>query len=104
MNTKKFRIVSRIKEIPVLVREAEYAGKDMDAQREINSLVEQLAKGNENPGIGAQPLFNGVKELRGRKRAQVYVQKIDNDTYELLGKSVKSNQGKVIGILEKHYG
>ena len=37
---------------PALVREAERAGRDQDAQRSLNNLVEQLSLGNRNPGIG----------------------------------------------------
>jgi len=44
--TGKKAIVSRIKENPALVREAERARRDQDAQRSLNNLVEQLSLGN----------------------------------------------------------
>ena len=47
----KVEIVYRIKENPALVRKAERAGRDQDAQISINNLVEQLSLGNRNPGI-----------------------------------------------------
>jgi|GEM_PF-1111596 len=99
----KVKIVYRIKENPALVREAERAGRDYDAQRSINNLVEQLSLGNRNPGIGTENVFKDVYELRGKNRARVYYREVGGKI-EILGKSVKSNQQKVINILKKMYG
>ena len=96
-------IVHRIKDNPSLVREAEKAGRDHDAQKSINHLIEQLSLGNPNPGIGTEHLFKNVYELRGKNRARVYYRKVDGKI-EILGKSAKKNQGKVINILKKMYG
>ena len=98
----KVEIVYRIKENPALVREAERAGRDQDAQRSINNLVEQLSLGNRNPGIGTENVFKDVYELRGKNRARVYYREVGGKI-EILGKSVKSNQQKVINILKKMY-
>jgi hypothetical protein len=46
---RKIEIINRIKENPALVREAERAGRDQDAQRSINNLVKQISLGNRNP-------------------------------------------------------
>ncbi len=94
---RKIEIVYRIKENPALVREAQRAGRDQDAQRSLNNLVEQLALGNRNPGIGTENVFKDVYELRGKNRARVYYREVDGKI-EILGKSVKSNQQKVINI------
>jgi len=59
----KIEIVSRIKENPALVREAQRAGRDQDAQRSLNNLVEQLSLGNRNPGIVTENVFKDVYEL-----------------------------------------
>lgn len=99
---RKIEIVYRIKENPALVREAQRAGHDQDAQRSLNNLVEQLALGNQNPGIGTENVFKDVYELRGKNRARVYYREVDGKI-EILGKSVKSNQQKVINILKKMY-
>ena len=99
---KKIEIVYRIKENPALVREAERAGRDQDAQRSLNNLVEQLSLGNRNPGIGTENVFKDVSELRGKNRARVYYREVDGKI-EILGKSVKNNQQKVINILKKMY-
>ena len=99
----KIEIVYRIKENPALVREAQRAGRDQDAQRSLNNLVDQLSLGNRNPGIGTENVFKDVYELRGKNRARVYYREVDGKI-EILGKSVKSNQQKVINILKKMYG
>lgn len=98
----KIEIVYRIKENSALVREAERAGRDQDAQRSLNNLVEQLSLGNRNPGIGTENVFKDVYELRGKNRARVYYREVDGKI-EILAKSVKSNQQKVINILKKMY-
>jgi hypothetical protein len=98
----KIEIVYRIKENPALVREAERAGRDQAAQRSLNNLVEQLSLGNRNPGIGTENVFKDVYELRGKNRARVYYREV-NGKIEILGKSVKSNQQKVINIFKKMY-
>ena len=103
LKEKKIEIVYKIKENPALIREAERAGRDQDAQRSINNLVEQLSLGNRNPGIGTENVFKDVYELRGKNRARVYYREVDGKI-EILGKSVKSNQQKVINILKKMYG
>jgi hypothetical protein len=102
VKAEKIEIVYRIKENPALVREAERAGRDQDAQRSLNNLIEQLSLGNQNPGIGTENVFKNVFELRGKNRARVYYRKVDAKI-EILAKSVKSNQQKVINILKKLY-
>ena len=57
-------LVYRIKEDSGLVRAAESACKDRDVQDGINHLIDELAKGNPNPGIGNRPLGNGLTEYR----------------------------------------
>jgi hypothetical protein len=57
---RKIEIVYRIKENPALAREAQRAGRDQDAQRSLNNLVEQLALGNQNSGIGTENVFKDV--------------------------------------------
>ena len=101
----KVEIVYRIKENPALVREAERMGKDLKAQKDVNNLIEQLSLGNDNPGIGNRRVkgLKNVSEARGRNEGRVYFREKDGKI-EILGKSVKSNQPKVINILKKMYG
>ena len=98
----KIEIVYRIKEDSRLIGEAESAGKDQDAQRYSNSLIEQLSLGNRNLRIGTQHLFKDVYELRGKNRARVYYHKGDGKI-EILGKLLKSNQDRVINLLKEKY-
>ena len=84
-----------------LVREANRLGSTH--QRSIDSLTAQLASGNTNPGIGTKHLFNGVYEARARDGARLYFI-VSADDIVIVGKSTKSNQRRVIGILEELYG
>lgn len=98
----KIEIVYRIKENPALVREAERMGRDQAAQKDVNNLIEQLSLGNQNPGIGngrVQGLKN-VSEARGRNEGRVYFRE-KGGKIEILAKSNKDNQKKVIDILQK---
>lgn len=98
----KVEIVYRIKENPALVREAERMGKDQAAQKDVNNLIEQLSLGNDNPGIGNRRVkgLKNVSEARGRNEGRVYFLEKDGKI-EILAKSNKDNQNKVIGILQK---
>lgn len=99
---RKIEIVYRIKENPALIREAERMGKDQAAQKDGNNLIEQLSLGNDNPGIGNRRVKNlkDVLEARGRNQGRVYFREKDGKI-EILAKSNKDNQNKVIDILQK---
>lgn len=71
-------------------------GKDQDTQKNLNHLVDQLSLKNENLGIGNWP----VEGLKNVSEGPVYFQEKDVKI-EILGKSNKGNQKKVIGILQK---
>ena len=98
----KKEIVYRIKENPALVREAERMGRDQAAQKDVNNLIEQLSLGNDNPGIGNRRVkgLKNVSEARGRNEGRVYFQEKD-EKIEILAKSNKDNQNKIIDILQK---
>jgi hypothetical protein len=102
VEVKKIEIVYRIKENPALVREAQRMGKDQAAQKDVNNLIEQLSLKNENPGIGNRRVqgLKNVSEARGRNEGRVYFREKDGKL-EILGKSNKDNQKKVIAILQK---
>ena len=96
------RLVSPISDDPLLVREAERTGRSL--QGEIDRLTAQLGQGNLNPGIGSRRLpFGGVFEARSRGGARVYFRH-GADSIEILAKSSKANQGRVISRLEDLYG
>lgn len=101
-NKPVIELVYRIKKNPALVREAQRMGKDQAAQKDVNNLIEKLSLGNKNPGIGNRRVqgLKNVSEARGRNEGRVYFRKKDGKI-EILGKSTKDNQEKVIAILEK---
>jgi hypothetical protein len=99
--TKDIRISSRIGEHSGLVREAEAAAKSHQAS--IDALTAQLAKGNMQPGIGSKNVFGNIFEARTRDGARVYFRKLPGEI-QVLGKSTKANQSRVISILQSMYG
>ncbi|MCR8962558.1 hypothetical protein O0550_04885 [Brevibacillus halotolerans] len=99
----KYYVNSRIDEDSFLIRETEKAMKDKKLQAEENHLLNEYLKGNSNPGSGNNYLFNGVFELRSKNGARVYL-RTEGDTVEILAKSDKKNQSKVIERLEEIYG
>ncbi|MDH0864173.1 polymorphic toxin-type HINT domain-containing protein [Mitsuaria sp. GD03876] len=94
-------VSSRIKESPRLVKEADVAGKSH--QESLDRLMEQLRKGNTNPGIGTKPIGSGLSEARARDGARVYFRETENGI-EILGKSSKANQESVIKEVLRVFG
>jgi RHS repeat-associated protein len=94
-------VTSRIKESPRLVKEAEKAGKSN--QDGIDRLMEQIRRGNTNPGLGSEPIGDGLSEARGRDGSPVYFRETPNGI-EILGKSNKDNQPSVIGEVRRIFG
>lgn len=101
-NTTCRLIFSSIKRDKLLQRAAEEAGRSVQAS--LDHLVQQLAKGNMNPGIGTKGVFANVLEARARDGARVYFREGANGTIEILAKSNKANQEKVIRRLQELYG
>ncbi len=89
-----------IKESSKLIKEAEKAGKSH--QNGLDKLVKELLKGNTNPGIGTKPVGMGISELRHSDGSRVYI-RTRGDTIEILGKSNKGNQQKVIDEILKTF-
>lgn len=69
---------------------------------EANSLLEQHAKGNENPGIGSKTLGKGVCYLRGRKGTRLFYRQKDDKT-EWLAVCDKSTEPRAIAALRKEF-
>ena len=68
----------------------------------ISVVKKQLSLGNDNPGIGNRRVKNlkNVSGACGRNEGRVYFREKDGKI-EILAKSNKDNQNKVIGILQK---
>src|SRR5690554_3813228 len=62
---------------------------------EANALINQLSKGNLNPGIGTKNIGKGIFEARSKGGARVYFRN-NNGGIEVLGYSHKGNQQTVI--------
>lgn len=87
---------------PGLVKAAEEMGKNQAVQAEANKLIAEFLKGNTNPGIGSKNLFKGISYLRGKNGARIFY-RIKDGVMEILGKSSKANEQKVINILKRLY-
>ncbi|MBL0028896.1 MAG: hypothetical protein IPO95_07470 [Rhodanobacteraceae bacterium] len=72
-------------------------------QGSLDKLVGELAKGNMNPGLGTKHLFGGIFEARARDGARVYFRQL-KEGIEVVAKSAKDNQAKVIDKLKDLYG
>ena len=95
-----FRITSKINADSLLIREAERAGAS--SQTSLDNLVTKLASGNLNPGIGTKNVFGNIFEARAADGARVYFRQ-SRDGVEILAKSNKANQDKVINRLRQLY-
>ncbi|EAY24864.1 putative cell wall-associated protein [Microscilla marina ATCC 23134] len=103
-STKGVEITFKTKEVPAIAKLAEQTFVGNEALRnEANGLLEQVKKGNDNPGIGTKSIGDGIHELRGRKGVRIYFKNTDNGI-EILGYSDKKNQQKVIKKLKEVYG
>ena len=90
----KLELTSSIDKDPRLVKAAKEMGKNERIQQEANHLIDELSKGNENPGLGTKNLFKDVSYLRGRNRARVFYRRTATG-YEILGKADKANEKTV---------
>lgn len=99
-NTTK--LTSSISKDSRLVKEAQKMGQNQRIQQESNELINQFITGNTNPGIGNKNLFKDINYLRGRNGARVFFRNTSNGI-EILAKADKSNEQKVIKILEELY-
>ncbi|MEM1223390.1 MAG: RHS repeat-associated core domain-containing protein [Verrucomicrobiota bacterium] len=102
-NDNEKTITSRIKENKSLVKEANKLGGGQ--QKSADNLVDQLKQGNMNPGIGTKEIkgLSGVFEARARDGARVYFRNTSEGGIEILGKSTKGNQQKVIDLIKKTF-
>ena len=102
--TYQAAVTSRISEDPALVREAEEAGDDSLVQRDLNNLQVQLANGNMNPRLGNKRTFRNRYYLRQRKKWRQALFRIVGENIEIVGKSSKANEQRVIDRLRELYG
>jgi len=92
------KVTSSIKESNALVSYAQKAGKSV--QREIDHLTNYLHQGYFNAGKGAKYLFNGIYEAR-LGAARVYFTFTEKDVVNIVAKSNKGDQPRVLKLLRK---
>jgi hypothetical protein len=99
---KKIEIVDRIKKDPRLVKQAKIMGNNQKAQKDVNHLTKQLSLGNKNTGIKNRRIksLKDVSEAHARNGGRVYFRN-RNGKIEILGKSTKNTQKKVLKILQE---
>lgn len=80
---------------------------DKKTLKQIDHLLDQVNKGNLNPGIGNNVIKSGnnviFREFRHRGGARVYFQNTERGI-EILGYSNKANQQKVINLIKHQHG
>lgn len=97
-------MTSAIGDDPLLTKAAEQAGKNEAVQRDLGNLFEQLSQGNMNPGIDSKALAGtDVTYARGANGGRLFFRNV-NDGIQIVGKSDKGNESKVIARLMQLYG
>nr|WP_202425929.1 polymorphic toxin-type HINT domain-containing protein [Streptomyces sp. HUCO-GS316] len=95
---------SVISEDSSLVKAAQQAGKNQKVQADLDSLFQQLSRGNMNPGLGSKALAGtDVTYARGRNGGRLFFRNVDGGI-QIVGKSDKANESKVIARLNQLYG
>ena len=93
-------VSSLVKNDTLLLREARKLSQQ--ESQGINQMLEQVLKGNNNPGIGTK-VFNGITEFRHASGGRLYARK-SGSSWEILGYSGKGNQPTVINRVVTLYG
>lgn len=87
-----------------LLRLAQEATNNMLVKRDVDHIIEELEKGNEQPGLTTKYISgsDGIIEYRTRRGARVYANRHGNNM-NIVGLSDKSNQEAVIGKLKQKF-
>lgn len=98
-------LTSSIKNDKRLVKLAEKAGENKGAQEGIAAMTDQIKKGNLDPGIGTHDVSGtkAIQEARHRNGGRLYFRKTGDKSVEIVAKSDKANQDKVISVLQELY-
>ncbi|WAL95985.1 pre-toxin TG domain-containing protein [Streptomyces sp. Je 1-369] len=97
-------ITSAVGKDSQLSKAAQQAGKNQAVQRDLDGLFEQLSRGNMNPGLGSKALAGtDITYARGRNGGRLFFRNVEGGI-EIVGKSDKGNESKVIARLKQLYG
>jgi len=101
----KIRIKSSLKNHPGLVRLAEDSTKNEKVQSDMNHLIHELSHGNFQAGLGKPGYVKGtsVLYLRGRSGARLFYKQNNKHTFEIVAKSDKANEDKVLDRIRQLY-
>ncbi|MEU0661075.1 hypothetical protein [Streptomyces lavendulocolor] len=102
-NKPKVCVTSALGKGTKLSKLAEESTRNQDVQREMNALINKLMDGNDQPGKGSSGLSGGIRYLRGDKGARLFFRQV-GDGWEIVGKSDKKLEPKVIAELLRIYG
>jgi len=90
---KESKLISLVKRDDALYNLARELKGNEIIQGDINHLLYELNKGNENPGLGTRKLFGSISYLRGRKGGRVFYRPIEDNKYEILAYAIGTGQG-----------
>ena len=100
---RKPSVNSSIFKIPRLVRLADKDCKNLDVQDDIDHLQDELIKGNYQAGIGRGRLpGTRILYMRAKHGGRLYFIP-EQEGYNIVAKSGKKSQGKVISELKSRY-
>ncbi|MFJ8105823.1 hypothetical protein [Streptomyces sp. NPDC096132] len=99
----KYCMKSAIRKDKRLKDLAELSTKNQQVQDDLHSMFRKLMEGNLKPGIGTGSLPNGISYARSKNGARLFFRKL-GDTIEIVGKSDKKYESKVIARLKELYG
>ncbi|MFE3109236.1 polymorphic toxin-type HINT domain-containing protein [Kitasatospora indigofera] len=103
-NSNCLTMSSAIGDDALLTKAAEQAGKNQAVQRDLDNLFAQLSNGNMNPGRGNKALTGtDVSYARGTNGGRLFFRNVDGGI-QIVGKSDKGNESKVMERLRQLYG
>ncbi|MFC4650148.1 hypothetical protein ACFPEU_50250 [Streptomyces mangrovi] len=82
---------------------AELSTRNQRVQSDLDDMFRKLMEGNLDSGIGTETLPGGISYARSYHGARLFYRKL-GDTIEIVGKSDKKYESKVIARLEELYG
>ncbi|MBT2381730.1 hypothetical protein J7E90_31700 [Streptomyces sp. ISL-111] len=103
-NSSCTTVTSVINQDSLLTKAAQQSGKNQQVQRDFDHLFKQLSQGNMNPGKGGKALTGtDVTYARGQNGGRLFFRNVGGGV-QIVGKSDKPNESKVIARLKAIYG
>ncbi|WP_187829800.1 D-Ala-D-Ala carboxypeptidase family metallohydrolase [Labrys sp. KNU-23] len=77
------RLTSRIEESSYATKLAKSLSQQ--ARKDVDNILGQYAKGNQNPGIGSKPIGSRFTELRGKNGGRAIIARTGRNEYDIVG-------------------